>query len=46
MAAPAEHEANHGIPERRAKHTVRYANCRDVIASLNLTSPAGVEGKS
>ena len=32
MAAPADNDANHGIPERLAKHTVRYANCRDVNA--------------
>ncbi|RZM78726.1 DNA mismatch repair protein MutS [Leptolyngbya iicbica LK] len=32
MAAPADNEANHGIPERLAKHTVRYANCKDVNA--------------
>jgi len=32
MTAPADHEANHGIPERLAKHTVRYANCQDVNA--------------
>lgn len=30
MAAPADNDANHGIPERLAKHTVRYANRRDV----------------
>ncbi|MEM6434647.1 MAG: DNA mismatch repair protein MutS, partial [Cyanobacteria bacterium P01_D01_bin.115] len=30
MIAPADNEANHGIPERLAKHTVRYANCQDV----------------
>ncbi|WP_204139336.1 DNA mismatch repair protein MutS [Halomicronema sp. CCY15110] len=33
MTAPADHEANHGIPERLAKHTVRYANCKDVNAA-------------
>ncbi len=32
MAAPADNDANHGIPERLAKHTVRYANCQDVNA--------------
>jgi DNA mismatch repair protein MutS len=32
MTAPADNEANHGIPERLAKHTVRYANCKDVNA--------------
>ncbi|MGF1460222.1 MAG: DNA mismatch repair protein MutS [Leptolyngbyaceae cyanobacterium] len=32
MVASAENEANHGIPERLAKHTVRYANCQDVNA--------------
>ena len=32
MTAPAENEANQGIPERLAKHTVRHANCKDVKA--------------
>ncbi|HEY9888611.1 MAG TPA: hypothetical protein V6D02_09445, partial [Candidatus Obscuribacterales bacterium] len=29
MAVPADHDANHGIPERLAKHPVRYANHRE-----------------
>ncbi|MDB9528460.1 DNA mismatch repair protein MutS [Oscillatoria sp. CS-180] len=30
MTAPVEKDVNHGVPERLAKHTVRYANCKDV----------------
>ena len=30
MTAPAKNDANHGIPERLAKHTVRYASRQDV----------------
>lgn len=30
MIAPADKDADHGIPERLAKHTVRYASCKDV----------------
>lgn len=30
MAAPTDTNANHGLPERLAKHEVRYATCKDV----------------
>ncbi|NER82670.1 MAG: DNA mismatch repair protein MutS, partial [Leptolyngbya sp. SIO1D8] len=30
MAAPTDTDAQHGLPERLAKHTVRYATCKDV----------------
>ena len=30
MAAPTDTDANHGLPERLAKHEVRYATCKDV----------------
>ncbi|MBE7380996.1 MAG: DNA mismatch repair protein MutS [Leptolyngbya sp. SIO1E4] len=30
MAAPTDTDAHHGLPERLAKHTVRYTTCKDV----------------
>ena len=36
MAVPADTDANHGIPERLAKHAIRYATCQDVNPD-NLT---------